>query len=316
MHEQRDAQDDVRDTDDATLDRRRLLGRAGTVAAVAGVGVAGAVVVGTPAQAAPGDPVTLGSATNDAGTASTTISTNSATSATVSLANTSAPDAQGFAGPALQLQPNGDFPAGPAGSFGVSTQGVPYFVPQQDLADYVYTSGTSWTTFPITPTRAVDTRNAAGRTRILNPGNLDSTFRLKANTVISINLDDLFNGAIVLYGNLTVVTPATGGFATIFPGGAVRPVVSTINFSAGQVLANAFVVGVDVDATGAGSQNAVQIFSNAATHVLLDVTAVGIGAFNQILSGVTASLRSGRALTARAAAPQRVLPNQPKRAGQ
>jgi hypothetical protein len=318
MRERRETPDGVRGTEDATFGRRRLLGRAGTVAAAAGAGVAGAAVVGAPAQAAPGSPVTLGG-TNDAGTASTAVSSatpeptlpTDAWQPTLSLANTTTPDTAGFAGPPLQLQPSGDFVKGPAGSFGVSVGGVPYFVPEQNLVEYMYTSGNSWTTFPIIPSRAVDTRSAPSRTKILNPGALDSSFRLKANNFIAVDLDDYFDGAVVLYGNLTVVTAATGGFVVIYPGGMAQPAVSTVNFVRGQTIANAFVVGLGTDSTGKGSQNAVRIFSSTATHVLLDLTAVGVGAFSQINPSVLPSSVS-QSLTARAATPQRLIRTKPK----
>jgi hypothetical protein len=51
---------------------------------------------------------------------------------------------------------------------------------------------------------------------------------------------------------------------TVYPGGAARPTTSNLNYVAGQTIPNAVIVGL-------GPTGAVDIFSNATTHVVVDV---------------------------------------------
>ena len=70
--------------------------------------------------------------------------------------------------------------------------------------------------------------------------------------------------AVVL--NLTVVTPPAAGFLTLYPGDQALPLVSTLNFRAGQVRANNAIVPIGADGTLA-------IFngSNGTAEVVVDV---------------------------------------------
>ncbi len=70
--------------------------------------------------------------------------------------------------------------------------------------------------------------------------------------------------AVGIIGNLTVVGPTKPGFATLYPTGKQRPTTSTLNYVAGQTVANGFTLTV-------GTASSVQIFVSGATHVLLDV---------------------------------------------
>jgi hypothetical protein len=47
--------------------------------------------------------------------------------------------------------------------------------------------------------------------------------------------------------NLTVAQPSINGFLTAYPAGIARPRTSSINFAAGQTLANLTIVPVGVD---------------------------------------------------------------------
>ncbi len=65
--------------------------------------------------------------------------------------------------------------------------------------------------------------------------------------------------------NVTVTEPSAGGWLTVFPSGATRPLASSINFSPGQTIANAVVVKV-------GTDGAIDIYNfQGSTHVVLDV---------------------------------------------
>ena len=70
--------------------------------------------------------------------------------------------------------------------------------------------------------------------------------------------------AVVL--NVTVVGPSTVGFLTVHPCGSAVPLVSNLNYSAGQTVPNLVTVKV-----GAGGQ--VCFFSLAQTDVPADVSA-------------------------------------------
>jgi hypothetical protein len=73
--------------------------------------------------------------------------------------------------------------------------------------------------------------------------------------------------AKVLVGNATVVNFNSLGlhWITLYPFGATRPNASNLNFTANQIVPNAFVVGLSND----GKFN---IYSHASTHFILDLT--------------------------------------------
>ena len=115
------------------------------------------------------------------------------------------------------------------------------------------------------PIRILDTR--PGKVAAINPGlpiSSGVTFNLQVTgeTVESIEVPA---GAVGIIGNITVVNPAGQGFLTLFPTGASRPTASTINYSAGQVIAN----GVTVKLSSSG---AMDIFAATTTDVVFDAT--------------------------------------------
>jgi cell wall-associated NlpC family hydrolase len=70
------------------------------------------------------------------------------------------------------------------------------------------------------------------------------------------------SGAAAL--NLTVTGPLGSGYLTAYPCGSTRPVVSNLNFGAGQTVANAAVVPASPIGT-------VCVFASVATHVVVDL---------------------------------------------
>ena len=64
--------------------------------------------------------------------------------------------------------------------------------------------------------------------------------------------------------NFTVVNPEAWGWLTSWPAGAPEPVVSTLNYLAGQTVANAAIV-------PAGDSGAITVSSVAATHLIVDI---------------------------------------------
>lgn len=74
-------------------------------------------------------------------------------------------------------------------------------------------------------------------------------------------------GAVGCVGNLTVVSPTASGYLVIYPQGSPTPATSTVNFVAGQTVANSFVVGL-----GATGQVSIHSFTSGHCHVVLDIT--------------------------------------------
>src|SRR5262249_51333147 len=73
--------------------------------------------------------------------------------------------------------------------------------------------------------------------------------------------------AVSIVGNATVVNTGAGsqaGFVTLYPRNATLPTASNLNFIPGQIVPNAFTVGL-------GSDGAFKIFTTAATDFIVDI---------------------------------------------
>ena len=64
--------------------------------------------------------------------------------------------------------------------------------------------------------------------------------------------------------NITLINPSAQGFATAYPCGTKRPTASTVNYAAGQVIANGATVKL-----GNGK---ICIYTHRSTDLVLDVT--------------------------------------------
>ena len=111
------------------------------------------------------------------------------------------------------------------------------------------------------PVRVADTR--AGEPVVFP----SQKVRLGARKVLEVPVAGKFGvpanaGAVSL--NVTAVSPDGAGFLTVFPCGVARPNASNLNFTAGQVVANAVLTGV-----GAGGMACV--YSSVGTDVIVDV---------------------------------------------
>jgi hypothetical protein len=74
--------------------------------------------------------------------------------------------------------------------------------------------------------------------------------------------------ALAIVGNGAVVNTLAGagaGYVTMYPGGVSRPATANVNYAPGQVVSNAFTVGLAGDGT-------LNIFANSTVHFVLDVT--------------------------------------------
>ncbi len=114
------------------------------------------------------------------------------------------------------------------------------------------------------PIRLLDTR--AGQTGCDAPGAMIQGGTSRTQTAAGRMCGGLLipANAAALTGNITTVQSG-GGYLTLYPSGAQRPLVANSNFSANQVLNNAFTVGL-------GTDGAFNIFVASSTNVVVDVT--------------------------------------------
>jgi hypothetical protein len=285
-----------------TVERRAAIRRgAALLAGVTGLGVAAAAAAPS-ASAAPGDPVVQGASNNAAAT--TTSLTSSAAGGTLALSNTGT-------GAALRVAASTIIPAeGTAGdhrSFNPGGFVFPTFthVTGTDLnnpADTGLLFSDSWAfqPIPVVPQRALDTRSAAGRARVLDPaGKFDSAGRLLAGSTITLSLTDYVFGFGAVLGNLTVTGPLAGGFLVLYPADP-RPPASSINYVTGQTIANFSFTGLDFT----GADMVVRIFALSTTHVIFDITGFAVGSIRFLNQAILPAAAAQASRINRAAAPE------------
>ncbi|HKG12239.1 MAG TPA: S8 family serine peptidase [Pyrinomonadaceae bacterium] len=117
------------------------------------------------------------------------------------------------------------------------------------------------------PVRLLDTR--AGQTACHTPG-----VPLSANATRTQQAAGTCEGLVIpaaaraVVGNAAVVNNLAGsgaGFVTLYPSGVARPVAANVNYSPGQVVSNAFTVGL-------GADGAFNIYSFTKLDFVVDVT--------------------------------------------
>lgn len=143
--------------------------------------------------------------------------------------------------------------------------------------------------FPIEPLRIVDTRAGLGAPVAPLRGGAPLSIGVTGFPARSVPSAGVM--AVVL--NVTVDQPSAGGFLTVYPTGAPRPLASNLNFVAGQTVPNLVVVGV-------GAGGTVELFVNTGlAHVVVDIAGWYASAGAAVAPGV------GSRLTA--VSPQRLL---------
>jgi hypothetical protein len=119
----------------------------------------------------------------------------------------------------------------------------------------------------VTPCRVVDTRNAAGP----YGGPAMAAGETRTFDIDSGSCSIPANG-IAYSLNFTVVGPSTGGWIQVGPGGAPVPFVSTLNFAAGETVANAAIV-------PAGPDGTINVLAAVADlHLIIDINGYFPGA--------------------------------------
>jgi hypothetical protein len=118
--------------------------------------------------------------------------------------------------------------------------------------------------YAVTPCRVVDTRGATGT----NGGPIMSHGQTRTFTIKGFCGIPSTAQAGVL--NVTVVTPTSSGYLTLWPAGGTKPIVSTINWAVGEpAIANGAIVPL---ASFASLDLSVFNGTTGSTHVVLDVT--------------------------------------------
>jgi hypothetical protein len=270
-----------------TVNRRRLLRRAGTVAAgVAGAGVV-STVVATPAMAASG-----------------TFDSNSLSAAAVTATNTATTSEGGVltAGPHLRLIPTvgteGIASAAPVGSIATDESGTIWTVVQGGDRHFIHTTQNSNLTVPIAPFRALDTRGGGvGISRIVNPSGNIVSGRLKAGKWVHLDLTGLVNFGEGVFGVLQIVQPVAGGFASVVPFGAVDynlpPATSNVLYGTNQNVTTLVFSGLGLNSIT--RTDVISLYSFADAKVIFDVNGFVVDSPGRVPSaGVSGAFSAAR----------------------
>ena len=129
-------------------------------------------------------------------------------------------------------------------------------------SDLVYT--------PITPCRIVDTRSTAPGAI---PANSERSFlaagepnyTAQGGSATDCGLSGQVPAAVAL--NVTVVSPAAAGFATVYTFGTTRPLAASVNFSSGAVVNNAIIA----QTPDPQQSSDFVIYTLAAAHYVVDI---------------------------------------------
>ena len=131
-----------------------------------------------------------------------------------------------------------------------------------DVTGYFTPDTTGATFFPVTPFRALDSRNGTGVTAGKFTANTPRTFAVRGGAVP--------NTAIAVTGNLTVTGQSSMGYLYIGPDAVSLPTSSSLNFPIGDNRANG--VTVQLASDGTLSVTYVGLPGTQTTDVIFDVT--------------------------------------------
>ena len=128
-----------------------------------------------------------------------------------------------------------------------------------DIVGYYSPDNTGKQFFPITPVRALDTRNGTGgfSAAVGQGASIDLTIR-SANGIPV--------GAAAIVMNTTAVSPTASSYLTVWPTGVSRPLASNLNYGVGDVIPNLVQVGI-------GSNGKVSLYNNGGSvNLVADLT--------------------------------------------
>lgn len=110
---------------------------------------------------------------------------------------------------------------------------------------------------PLQPARLMDTRDGTGGPATPLVARVTRDLQVAGRGGVPAD-------ATAVVVTVTVTGPASGGWLVVWPAGTARPVASTLNFGAGQTIANLASVRL-----GAGGK--ISLYANTGTHVVVDV---------------------------------------------
>ena len=127
---------------------------------------------------------------------------------------------------------------------------------------------------PLTPCRIMDTRNPgaasgmilAGTTRTFFGNSTASNYPSQGGLLGTCGIPYITDVAAIVL-NVTVTQPAAAGYITVFPADAAQPLASSVNFTAGAVVAN----NATLKISQASASGQFKIFSTTNVHVVGDV---------------------------------------------
>ena len=125
-----------------------------------------------------------------------------------------------------------------------------------------YPAGSDYS--PLTPRRFLDTR--PGEETV--DGDDLGGGRLAAGKTYKLDVagrSGVLSDASAVMMNVVAVQPSAGGFLTVWPCGETKPLAATLNYSAGQIIANALAVPI-------GSNGQICIYSNQQTNLVADIS--------------------------------------------
>jgi hypothetical protein len=117
----------------------------------------------------------------------------------------------------------------------------------------------------LSPGRLLDTRSGPGLATVDHQ--FEGTGPIAAGTSLALAVAGRAGvpaDASTVALNVTVTQPASAGYVTVYPCGETPPLASSVNFAAGQTVANAAIARV-------GAGGAVCFFSSSRTHLVVDV---------------------------------------------
>ena len=132
--------------------------------------------------------------------------------------------------------------------------------PSADRTGHV-TADVADTYVPLSPSRITDTRTGSGYPNAGNTLGAGSSINVQVTGAGGVPT----TGVTAVVVNVTVVGPTASSYVTVFPEGTTQPVVSNVDFTPGQTLANLATVPL-------GSQGGLTVYNyTGSVNVVVDV---------------------------------------------